>query len=112
MNKTLSGILAFVPLAAMSSLLVAMIYMGINFGDAAYLTSAERVLLILTFIYMLACTALSFGFVAYYIVKTIRNPQLSTGMKVLWCFMHYQFNAFVFPIYWFLYIRHEYDDYY
>ena len=48
-----------------------------------------------------------YGVMIWLIVKTIKKQEMSTLAKVVWCICLYSFNIFVFPIYWFVYLRKE-----
>ena len=107
MKKVMSCIMSFLPLVSMIIVIAILVTFGISIDNNIYLGSAERTVVIGLTIIMLLYIGFMTGVIIYYIVKACRNSQLSTGMKVFWCFMFYQFNVFVFPVYWFMYIRKE-----
>lgn len=112
MKKVISCILSFVPLVGTGFMTIAMVAFGIAHQEGMLYGRTEDMVMLTLFIITLVFVLCMYGFIIYYIVKTCKNSLLSAGMKIFWCFMHYQFNALAFPVYWFMYIRHEYDSNY
>jgi len=107
MKKVLTCILSIIPLIATVIMTMAMVFLGIASEEGLLYGSSEDIAVLLLFLFMILYLIAMFGIMIYFIVISCKNPMLSTGMKVLWCFLHYQFNVFAFPVYWFLYIRKE-----
>lgn len=107
MKKVITCILSFIPLVFTVLMTIAMVSFGIALDQGAFYGTMEDVVVIGLFIFIILYLIAVFGIMIYFIVITCKNPNLSTGMKVLWCFLHYQFNAFAFPVYWFIYILRE-----
>lgn len=105
MKKTFSCIMSILPLIG--------IILSVGFAVVC-LFVAEGVMStgeVIVAIFFLALTLLSvvgtFAVMIWFMVKACKNPNLSTGMKVLWCVLLYCFNVFVFPIFWLVVIRKE-----
>ncbi len=107
MKKVFTFILSIIPLIATVIYTVALVIFGIASEEGMIYGSAEDIVVLLMLGFTLLFVAALFGVMIYFIVHACRNPQLATGMKVCWCFLHYQFNVFVFPVYWFIYLRKE-----
>ncbi len=107
MKKVLTCILSFVPLISTVLMGVTLAIFGIASEEGMLYGSAEDAMIIGLLVIMLFYVIAMFGIMIYFIVITCKNPNLSTGMKILWCFLHYQFNALAFPVYWFIYILRE-----
>ena len=106
MKKALSCILSFLPLLLIAFSLILLLVFGIIFGEGT-LTAIQTIIMILLLAMELIGVLLALTLIVIYIVKACKNPDISTGMKVAWCFIIYSFNIFVFPVYWFIYIRKE-----
>ena len=48
-----------------------------------------------------------YGVMIWLIVKVVKNPNLTTAVKVVWSICFYFLNIFAFPVYWFVHIRKE-----
>lgn len=107
MKKVLTCILSIIPMIATVIMGLAMAVLGIASEEGLLYGSTEDVAVLLMLVFMILYLIAMFGIMIYFIVISCKNPMLPTGMKVLWCFLHYQFNVFAFPVYWFLYIRKE-----
>lgn len=107
MRKVFSFILSWVPLVTLfMGMLLFMPYYaadlngtGIDMMDQTNLFVA----LVLIFIAVISVYAV----MIWFMVKAYKDPSISKGMKVVWIAMLYTLNVFVFPIYWFAYIRKE-----
>lgn len=110
MKKALSCILSFLPLIlTMGPLFILMILTAI-YGDKT-LHGAEVVFAFALLAAVVIGVILTFVMMVWYIIKTWKDFYLSTGMKILWTALLYCCNIFVFPIFWFLYVRHDYDSF-
>lgn len=121
MKKFLEGVLAFGPLISLVisiacivliyiGLFVMAIYAGITGADPEEFSSILLgifgiVMLIgwitFSFITIVFCMIDMFVFCIY----ACTNPNLDTGMKVLWCFLFVFFQLITCPIYWCIYRR-------
>lgn len=106
MKKVLSCILSFLPLVMMALTFLVFFIAILIFGEGT-MSSGESVLMIGLILFELIGVALTYVIMIWYMIKTCKNPGFTTGTKVLWCLLLYFFNLFVFPVYWFLYIRKE-----
>lgn len=106
MNKVLSCILSFLPAVLIFSSLLAFFACYMIFGEGT-MTAFETILAFLIIGVEFIGVILTFVIMIWYIVKVFKNPELSTGMKILWCFLLYSFNLFIYPVFWFIYIRNE-----
>lgn len=106
MNKGLSCVLCFLPGVLFA---IALVLMGVC-SVGAVGTMGEGEIAILT-ILMLLTAFLSvvavYGVMIWLMIKTFKNSNLTTGVKVVWCIVLYALNLFAFPVYWFVYIRNE-----
>lgn len=106
MKKVLSCILSFIPAISLFIAIVTIIVFSIkaetnvNFFDL-YLVILMSALVILA---VVSCYAV----MIFYMVKACKNPNLTTGTKVLWCVLLYFLNIFIFPVFWFKYLKNEY----
>ena len=105
MKKILTFILAVLPGVVGFFYTIALIALGVSVELGWVYGVMEEILVLLMVALTLVLLFFLFGGMIYFIVDTCRNPKISGGMKIFWCFMHYQFNVFVFPVYWFLYLR-------
>lgn len=106
MKKVLSCILSILPIVMIAiTFIVALVFLMIV-GEGT-LTTGQTIFMICLFAFELIGIALTFFMMVWYMIKTCRNPEFSTGMKVLWCALLYCVNLIAFPIYWFLYVRKE-----
>lgn len=48
-----------------------------------------------------------YGVMIWQIVGVIKNKNVETFQKVVWCLFLYFLNVFVFPVYWFVFLRKE-----
>ena len=107
MKKVFTCILSILPMIAMFLYTVGLVALGIASEEGLVYGSTEDVFVLLMFVLTIFLLIVVFGVMIYFIIHACRNPQLVTGMKVCWCFLLYQFNVFVFPVYWFIYLRKE-----
>lgn len=107
MKKVITCILSIIPLIGTILMAIAMVAFGIASEEGMLYGSAEDVMIIGLLLISIFYVIAMFGIMIYFIVITYKNPNLPTGMKIMWCFFHYQFNAFSFPVYWFIYILRE-----
>lgn len=106
MKKALSCILSFLPLVMIAGTFIVLFIAILVFGEGT-MSTGEIILMIGLILFELLGVALTFFMMIWYMIKTFKNPGFTTGMKVLWCILLYCFNLFVFPVYWFLYVRKE-----
>lgn len=109
MKKTLSCIASFLPIIGVILSVTGIIVWAIWAGEE--LSTIENVVAILLLVFTFATVIFAFVLNVWYIIKTWKNAYLSAGMKILWTALLYCCNIFVFPIFWFMYVRHEYDGY-
>ena len=64
----------------------------------------------LCFIAMILWFFLTFGVMIWLMIKAAKRNDIDGGIKAMWIAFFYIFNIFVYPVYWFKYIRHEEDD--
>ena len=105
-KKALSCILSFLPVVMIASTLIVFLIAFLIFGEGT-MSTGEIILMIGLLLFELLGVALTFFMMIWYMIKTFKNPAFSTGTKVLWCILLYCFNMFVFPVYWFLYVRKD-----
>lgn len=110
MKKTLSCILSFLPTIVIFISMVILILIT-GFENGGYSIGTPVVILrICTLLVEIAAFILGFVLMIIYIVKTVKNKNLSTGMKVLWCALLFYLSVFLYvilPIYWFAVLRKE-----
>ncbi len=106
MKKALSCILSFLPLVLIALTLILFLVFGIFIGEGTLNVWQTIVMLFLVAMELIG-VLLALVLIVLYIIKACKNPNISTGMKVVWCLLIYNLNIFVFPVYWFLYIRKE-----
>lgn len=106
----MSCIVSFIPLMAFALSMVAIILCAIWSGEGT-MSAGEMVLAAFMFIFVLFTVIIVYAIMIWYMIKACKNPNLSTGMKVLWCAVLYCFNMFIFPVFWFIYVKQEYDSY-
>ena len=106
MKKALSCILSFLPLVMIALTFIVLLVALLIFGEGT-MSTGETILMIGLILFEFIGVALTFFMIIWYMIKTCKNPEFTTGMKVLWCVLLYCFNLFVFPVYWFLYVRKE-----
>lgn len=110
MKKTLSCILSFLPTAMiLLGMITLIIITGLQSGgfDTGVFVTILQVLALL--VEMAGCLT-GFVLMIIYIVKTIKNKNLTVGMKIIWCALLFYLSVFLFsilPVYWFVVIRKE-----
>ncbi len=104
MKKLLSCILSFLPLISYGIFMV--IYIS-NFVDIIMENELSRTTTIIFLVSGILCAISTFGVMFWFIYKTYKNPTLIGGSKAGWIILLYCFNIFVFPVYWFIFIRKE-----
>lgn len=108
MNKALSCFLSFLPAILVFGTLILFAVFGIVAGMEGTMGAGETIFMIFLLVFEFIGVILALVMIVWYMIKACKNPNLSTGMKVVWCFLIYSFNLFIFPVYWFIYIRKEY----
>ena len=105
MKKVVSCILSFLPGILLLISLMSVIYISLYMeGEIRGEDMALAISMIVTsLLAVIAC----FGVMIFYAVKVYRNSQMSSGTKIVWYICLYFFNVFVFPVFWFMYIRKE-----
>lgn len=106
MKKVLSCILSFMPLLLIAFVVIAFMVASIFIGEGN-MSTPENIAMICLMLVAVVAVILTFVLMIVYIVKAFKNPDLSTGMKVLWCALLYFFNLLIYPVFWFMYIRKE-----
>jgi len=96
MKKALSCILSFLPtIIILTCIVILIVFTGLENSGYAIGTVGE-IIRILTLLVELAGVGLGVTLVIIYIVKTIKNQNLSVGMKILWCWLLFQMSVFFF----------------
>ncbi len=106
MNKMLTCIASLAPIVGVGlgivmAIMVAFIGEGTGFAGAI----AGYGFIIGSFVFVLIGVAMCWVDIIWFIVLTCKRKDWDTSMKVIWCIMIYMLNIFVFPVYWFLYLR-------
>ncbi len=110
MKKTLSCILSFLPMVLIISYIVISIVITVVESTGYSMGTVGVIFTVLALLIGIAGFILGGVLVIVYIVKTIKNNNLSVGIKVLWCWLLFQMSVFFFailPIYWFVVLRKE-----
>ena len=107
MNKTLSAILSFAPLVLLIIACAGLFITSFALGMDNELVGGARVAMILILICEIVAVIATFGMMIWYIIKTCKNPNFTSGEKVLWVILLYMLNIFVFPVYWFMFVKNE-----
>ena len=103
MKKILSCLLSFLPgILLLITFITASFF---TFLGNSPMTTLETLLALLMVGLAFLAVILTYGVMIYYIVKVCKNPQLSGGMKALWVALLYCLNVFVFPVFWFMYLK-------
>lgn len=108
MNKGLSALLCFSPIVVylLVSVPLMVLTVGVEMGtipeDDFSVTFA-----LLLLVGALVLVVLVYGVMIWLIVKSVKNPMMSTTEKVVWSICLYMFNVVAYPIYWIVYIRKE-----
>ena len=105
MSKKLAAFLCWLPFVMMFLVFVPWIAVSImmNTGVIAESTAIPILLIIMLFIFVWVASV--WGVMIWLIIRTVKNPIMSTGVKVAWGFGLYMLNVIAFPIYWFVVIR-------
>ncbi len=106
MKKVVSCCLSFVPVVMIVLTFVVLLLAMLIFGEGT-MSTGEVILMIGLLLFELIGVVMTFVMMIWYMIKTCKNPEFSTGIKVLWCALLYCFNMFIFPVYWFMYVRKE-----
>lgn len=107
MNKTLSAILSFAPLVLLIIACAGLFITSFALGMDNELVGGALVAMILILICEIVAVIATFGMMIWYIIKTCKNPNFTSGEKVLWVILLYMLNVFVFPVYWFMFVKNE-----
>lgn len=105
MKKAMSCLLSFLP--GITLLISFISVFAITIMGADTMSTGETVLALLMVLIAFVAVILTYGVMIFYIVKACKNPALSGGMKALWIALLYCLNVFVFPVFWFMYIKNE-----
>ncbi len=105
MKKILSCLLSFLPGILLLVSFITVFFFTLFGNDP--MTTFETLLALLMVGLAFLAVILTYGVMIYYIVKACKNPQLSGGMKALWVALLYCLNVFVFPVFWFMYLKNE-----
>lgn len=106
MKKVLSCILSFIPAISLFISIASAIALSLK-GDT-YIDPSDMYLVVLIFAITILAVVSCYAVMIFYMVKACKNPYLTTGTKVLWCVLLYFLNVFVFPVFWFIYLKNEY----
>ena len=106
MKKVVSCILSFLPLVMIFLTMVVFFLSYFIVGEGT-MTAGETIFMLGLVLFTLIGVVLTFVMMVWYMIKACKNPEFSTGIKVLWCVLLYCFNLVAFPVYWILYIRKE-----
>lgn len=106
MNKVLSCVLCFLPGVLFA---IALVLMGICSMETGGTMdgSVGAIFIILMLLTAFLSVIAVYGVMIWLIIKTFKNSNITTGVKVVWTILLYSFNMLVFSIYWFVYIRNE-----
>lgn len=105
MKKLGSCILAFAPGVLLFITLIAAALFSSWGSDpmSSFEVFVGLAMVALAFLAVILC----FTVMILYIIKTVKSPYISADMKAVWCILLYMFNVFVFPVFWFKYIRNQ-----
>ena len=106
MKKALSFILCILPFILFFATCIPALYFSIV-EEMGIITETEKGFAIFVFLIAILAVIVIYGVMIWLIVKTIKNKDFTTAKKVVWCICLYYLNIFVFPVYWFMYIRME-----
>lgn len=107
MKKVLSFIKCILPLILFFVTCIPLLQYSITEKTEFFSQVPDEILPILLFCLAILTVIAVYGVMIWLIVKTIKKQEMSTLAKVVWCICLYSFNIFVFPIYWFVYLRKE-----
>lgn len=121
MKKFWYGVLAFAPivlliicLASIILPIIAFFILGIGMGVSG--SEVEGVMgLIVTLLILLMYAGFFIGCfgtviitwvdIIVFIIDAIKNPKVDQNMKAVWCCLFIFAQTFVFPVYWWIYIK-------
>lgn len=106
MKKAMSCLLSFLPLIFLIISMIGIIKLAAVESQTLY--GAEALGAMFYVFCAFVAVVLCYGVMIWYIIKTCKNPEFTTGTKVGWGVALYFLNVFVFPVYWFMYISKEY----
>ena len=108
MNKILSCCLCVLPVLLYIVIVVPTVIIDIGL-ELGTIEGSEMILALLiilmvgAFIFVFA----TYGVMIWLIAKTVERDDMQLPIKAVWCGCLYYLNIFVFPVYWFIYIRKE-----
>ena len=107
MKKVLSFILCILPFILFFGTCIPLL--GISIAEEMGMMTEESIMgiSILLLIGAILAVISVYGVMIWLIIKTVNKQDMSTTGKVVWCVCFYFLNIFVFPVYWFVYIRKE-----
>ncbi len=110
MKKVVSCILSFLPgiliVVGMITLIIITGLQNSGIDTGVFVTVLQILALLIEMVGWLT----GFVLMIIYVVKTIKNKNLSVGMKILWCALLIYLSVFfyvILPIYWFVVLRKE-----
>lgn len=106
MNKVLSCVLCFLPAVLFVVSIAMIIIFSVVVGEGT-VAGASAIFAIIMLLTAVLCVVAVYGVMIWLIIKTCKNGNITGGMKAAWVVMLYLLNIFVFPVYWFIYIRCE-----
>lgn len=108
MNKTLTCIASLAPIVGVvfgfgGMMIIAFMLEDAETAGALLSVGSMMFSFILIFIGVIMCWVDIFWFIAL----TCKRKDWDTSKKVIWSIVLYMLNIFVFPVYWYLYLRTE-----
>lgn len=123
MKKFWNGVLAFGPIVCLPIsigcmvmpefiiLLLAIfsIITGTEPGETSYAIMAIlfTLMIVVGIISMFLFVVFTIADIVVFCIYAIKNPRLDDGGKAIWCCLFIALQFFVFPVYWWIYIRKE-----
>ena len=105
MKKTIMGILSIAPIV-----LLALTFLMMIGGMVMTETASEDtgiVIVILSTVVAFVSVILTWVDIIWFIIIACKKPGWNTENKVIWGLLLYFFNVFVFPVFWWKYIRND-----
>lgn len=107
MKKIGSFIMCILPfLLFFGTVIPIFVFMYLDMVNPGTMDAMEGLMIFLVFLSFVTVIDV-YGVMIWLIIKTVKNQRLSGVAKVIWCLCLYFFNIFIFPVYWFVYLRKE-----
>ena len=107
MKKTVSGVLCFLPLVLFAFTMISYFLVTSCVDGSQEFEGVLAVFAILVLVVELLMVILTYGVMIWLMIVSCKRTDFTTGNKIVWCIKLYFLHMFIFPVYWFRYMRKD-----